>query len=160
MQRKLLLAVLLATLTGLAATMFAQGHGMRNGRRGWMLQRMTKELNLTEAQQQQVKTILQTERGKIQPTMQQLHQNEQTENAAITGQFDEAKARDFAQKQATLITDMMVEKERTKSQIYALLTPEQRQKAEELMQQREQRRAERSQKRQQKQQQPATPDNQ
>jgi protein CpxP len=160
MQRKLLLVALLATLTGLAATMFAQGHGMRHGRRGWMLQRMTKELNLTEAQQQQVKTILQTEQGKVQPIMQQLHQNEQAENAAITGQFDEAKARDFAQKQAALMTDMMVEKERTKSQIYALLTPEQRQKAQELMQQRKQRRTERSQKRQQKQQQPATPDNQ
>lgn len=153
MQRKLLLAALLTAITALGATMFAQGH------RGWMLQRMTKELNLTEMQQQQVKTILQSERGKIQPIMQQLHQNEQVENAALTGQFDEAKARDFAQKQAALMTDMMVEKERTKSQIYALLTPEQRQKALELMQQREQRRAQRMQKHQQQQQQ-AAPKNQ
>lgn len=145
---------------GLAATMFAQGHGMRHGRRGWMLQKMTKELNLTEAQQQQVKTILQTEQAKIKPIMQQLHQNEQAENTAITGQFDEAKARDFAQKQAGLMADMIVEKERSKSQLYAVLTPEQRQKAQELMQQREQRRADRMQKRQQKQQQPATPANQ
>jgi Spy/CpxP family protein refolding chaperone len=159
MQRKLLLAALLAAMTALGATMFAQGHSMRHGRRGWMLQLMTKELNLTEAQQQQVRTILQTEKGKIQPIMQQLHQNEQAENAAVTGQFDEAKARDFAQKQAALMADMMVEKERTKSQIYALLTPEQRQKAQELMQQREQRRTERMQKHQQQQQQ-ATPQNQ
>ena len=157
MQRKLLLVALLATMTALAATMFAQGHGMSHGRRGWMLHKMAKELNLTEAQQQQVKTILQAERAKIQPTMQQLRQNEQAENAVITGQFDEAKARDFAQKQAAFMTDMMVEKERTKSQIYALLNPEQRQKALQLMQQREQRRAERMQKHQQKQQ--ATPQN-
>ena len=136
--------------------MFAQGHGMRHGRRGWMLQQMTKELNLTAAQQQQVKTVLKTERGKIQPIMQQIHQNEQANNAAVTGQFDEGKARDFAQKQAALMADMMVEKERTKSEIYALLTPEQRQKALELMQQREQRRTERMQKHQQQ----ATPQNQ
>jgi protein CpxP len=160
MRRKLFLAALLATLAALAATMFAQGHEMRHGRRGWMLQRMTKELNLTEAQQQQVKTILQTEQGKVKPIMQQLHQNEHAENAAVSAQFDEAKARDFAQKQAALMTDMMVEKERTKSQIYALLTPEQRQKAQELMQQREQRRTERMQKRHQKQQQQAAPQNQ
>lgn len=157
MQRKFFLAVLLAATIALAATMFAQGHGMRHGRRGWILQRMTKQLNLTEAQQQQVKTILQAERTKIQPAMQQLRQNQQAENAAITGQFDEAKARDFAQKQAALITDITVEKERTKSQIYALLTPEQRQKALQLMQQRQQRRAERMQKKQQGQ---ATPPNQ
>lgn len=158
MRRKLLLAALLATLTALGATMFAQGHGMRHGRRGWMLQRMTKHLNLTEAQQQQVKTIMQTERGKIQPIMRQLRQNEQAENASINGQFDEAKARDFAQKQAALMTDMLVEKERTKSQVYALLTPEQRQKALDLMKQREQRRTERMQKHQPQPQ--GTPQNQ
>jgi periplasmic protein CpxP/Spy len=156
MLRKLFLVALLAALAALTVTMFAQDHGMRPGRRGWMLQKMTKELNLTEAQQQQVKAVLQAERGKIQPTIQQLRHNEQAENAAITGQFDEAKARDFAQKQAALMTDIMVEKERTKSQIYALLTPEQRQKALQLMQQREQRRAERMQKHQQQ----ATPQNQ
>lgn len=149
MQRKFFIAVALVfTLAaGLAVTMFAQGHGIRHGR--GMLQHMTKALNLTEAQQAQVKTIMQAERAKIQPIMQQLRQNEQAQNASVTGEFDEAKARDFAQKQSQLMSDMIVEKQRTKSQIYAVLTPEQRQKALQLMQQREQRRSQRMQKHQQ-----------
>jgi periplasmic protein CpxP/Spy len=149
MRRKFFIAVALVfTLAaGLTVTMFAQGHGMRHGR--GMLQHMTKALNLTEAQQAQVKTIMQAERAKVQPIMQQLRQNEQAQNTGVTGEFDEAKARDFAQKQSQLMADMIVEKQRTKSQIYAVLTPEQRQKALQLMQQREQRRSQRMQKHQQ-----------
>jgi Spy/CpxP family protein refolding chaperone len=41
------------------------------------------------------------------------------------------------------MTDLIVEKERTRSQVYALLTPEQRQKALQLMQERQQHRQER-----------------
>jgi hypothetical protein len=37
------------------------------------------------------------------------------------------------------MSDMIVEKQRTKSQIYAVLTPEQRQKALQLIQERQQR---------------------
>lgn len=147
MQRKFFIAVALVFTFASGLAMFAQGHGMRQGR--GMLQHMTKALNLTEAQQAQAKTIMQAERAKIQPIMQQLRQNEQAQNASVTGEFDEAKARDFAQKQSQLMSDMIVEKQRAKSQIYAVLTPEQRQKALQLMQQREQRRSQRMQKHQQ-----------
>jgi Spy/CpxP family protein refolding chaperone len=124
------------------------GHG-RDG--GWMgvLPRMTKELNLTDAQQAQIKSILQAERAKTQPMMQQLHKNEQAQNAAVNGNFDEAKAQAFAAGQAQLMQNLIVEKQRTKAQIYSVLTPEQRDKAQTLMQQREQRRQERMQKHQQ-----------
>jgi len=130
--------LMLAMAAGMVATVAAQGPmGMKH--RGGMLSHMTRELNLTEAQQAQVKTIMQAERAKVQPIMQQLRQNEQAENASINGNFDETQARAFASKQAQLMSDMIVEKQRTKSQIYALLTPEQRQKALQLNQQREQR---------------------
>lgn len=151
MNKKFLLmtAVILAMAAGLAATVFAQGKAMGHGRHGgWMLHRMAKELNLTDAQQAQIKSIMQTERTKLQPIMQQLHQNEQAQSANLTGTFDEAKAQTFAAGQAQLMTSMIVEKQRTKSQIYAVLTPEQRQKALTLMQQRDQRRQQRMQKHQ------------
>ncbi|MGZ4867870.1 MAG: Spy/CpxP family protein refolding chaperone, partial [Candidatus Angelobacter sp.] len=77
------------------------------------------------------------------PMMQQLRQNEQAENANVNGSFDENQARAFAGKQAQLMTDLIVEKERTRSQVYAVLTPEQRQKALQLMQERQQHRQER-----------------
>jgi Spy/CpxP family protein refolding chaperone len=75
--------------------------------------------------------------------MQQLRQNEQAEQASINGTFDENQARAFAGKQAQLTADLIVEKERMRSQVYAVLTPEQRQKALQLMQERQQHRQER-----------------
>jgi protein CpxP len=108
-----------------------------------MLKHMTKELNLTDAQQTQIKGIMAEEKSKIGPLRQQLRQNEQAQNANINGTFNETQARAFAGKQAQLMTDLMVEKQRTRSQIFAVLTPEQRQKAQQLMQERQQRKQER-----------------
>jgi periplasmic protein CpxP/Spy len=133
-------AVVLALAAGLSAAVtaaVAQSEG-KQGHQGRMLQRMTEQLNLTEAQQAQIKTILQTQKSKIQPLRQQLRQNRLAQTSAVTGTFDEAQVRSFAAKQAQIMTDLTVEKERTKSQIYAVLTPDQRQKAQALMQQREQ----------------------
>ncbi len=131
-------AILLAVAAGVVASAAVQGKHLRHS--GWMLQRMTKELNLTQAQQTQIKGILQTQKAKIRPLMQQLRQNSQAENANITSNFDEAKARAFADQQAKIMSDLTVEKERTKSEIYAVLTPEQRQKALALSQERQQHR--------------------
>jgi protein CpxP len=140
----ILAAILMALAAGLATTAFAQHRGMGFGRNnGWMLKHMLKQLNLTEAQQTQVKSILADEKTKIKPMMQQLRQNEQAEYANVNGSFDENQARTFANKQAQLMTDLIVEKERMRSQVYAVLTPEQRQKALQLMQERQQRRQER-----------------
>lgn len=130
-------AVVLALAAGLSAAVtaaLAQNHG-KHGRDGRMLQRMTEQLNLTDAQQAQIKTILQTEKTKIQPLRQQLRQNRLAQTSVVTGTFDEAQVRSFAAKQAQIMTDLTVERERTKSQIYAVLTPDQRQKAQALMQQ-------------------------
>jgi Spy/CpxP family protein refolding chaperone len=134
----IVVAIVMAVAAGLAVSALAQGHG-RFGPDGWMLRHMTRKLNLTEAQQSQIKGILQSERGKIQPLMQQLRQNQQAEDAAVNGNFDEAQARTFAGKQTQIMANLIVEKERTKSEIYAVLTPDQRTKALQLMQEREQR---------------------
>ena len=138
----ILAAIFMALAAGLAAS--AQHRGMGFGRNnGWMLKHMTRQLNLTEAQQTQIKGIMAGEKTKIKPMMQQLHQNQQAEDASINGSFDENQARAFANKQAQLMTDLIVEKERMRSQVYAVLTPEQRQKALQLMQERQQHRQER-----------------
>jgi Spy/CpxP family protein refolding chaperone len=140
----ILAAIFMVLAAGLATTAFGQHRGMgfvRNN--GWMLKHMTKQLNLTEAQQTQIKGIMASEKTKIKPMMQQLRQNQQAEDANINGSFDENQARTFANKQAQLMTDLIVEKERMRSQVYAVLTPEQRQKALQLMQERQQHRQER-----------------
>lgn len=150
-------AIILVVAAGMAGTLLAQGPGQNFHRGfrhhdGWMLQHMTKELNLTTDQQTQIKSIMQAQKSKVQPLMQQMRQNRQAESANITGNFDENQARAFANKQSQIMSDLIVEQERSKSQIYAVLTPEQRQKAQQLMQQREQRMQERMQKHSQQQQ--------
>ena len=150
----ILAAILMALAAGLAATASVQHRSMGFGRNnGWMLKHMTRQLNLTEAQQTQIKGIMASEKTKIKPMMQQLRQNLQAEDANMNGSFDENQARAFANKQAQLMTDLIVEKERMRSQVYAVLTPEQRQKALQLMQERQQHRQERMSKKQAEQQQ-------
>ena len=145
----ILATILMALAAGLAATASAQHRGMGFGRNnGWMRKHMTKQLNLTDAQQTQIKGIMADEKTKIKPMMQQLRQNQQAEDANVNGSFDENQARAFANKQAQLMTDLIVEKERMRSQVYAVLTPEQRQKALQLMQERQQHRQERMSKKQ------------
>jgi protein CpxP len=140
-------AILLAVAAGLTASVYAQGpHGGFGHRNGWMLTHMTKQLNLTEAQQTQIKNILADERTRTKPLVQQLRQNQQAQNAKIDGSFDETQVRAFANNQAQIMRDLIIEKQRTKSQIYSVLTPDQRQKALQLIQQHEQRRQERLQK--------------
>lgn len=137
-------AILLAVAAGLTASVSAQGQRRGFGHRhGWMLHRMTRALNLTDAQQTQIKSIMADSRTRTKPLMQQLRQNEQAQNASINGNFDEAAARAFAGKQAQIMSNLIVEKQRTKSQIYSVLTPDQRQKALQLIEQHEQRRQER-----------------
>jgi len=139
MSKKFLIipAILMALAAGLATSALAQRSGHHGG---WMLKRMTKQLNLTDAQQTQIKGIMAGEKTKIKPLMQQMRQNQQAQNANINGTFDENQARAFAGKQAQIMTDLIVEKQRMRSEVYAVLTPEQRQKAQQLMQERQQRR--------------------
>ena len=92
-----------------------------------------KKLNLTEAQRNQIKTIMSEERPKMKPLFQQLKAGREQLNALITsGPFDEAKVQSIAKGQEATLADMIVARERMKSRIYAVLTPEQRARAEKL----------------------------
>ena len=92
-----------------------------------------RKLNLTDAQRNQIKTIVSEERPKMKPLFQQLKAGREQLDALIkSGPFDEAKVRSIAKGQADILANMIVGRERMKSQIYAVLTPEQRAKAEKL----------------------------
>lgn len=136
-----IVTALMLTLAAGLAVAGTQGTNSPKGHHGnWMLQRMTRELNLTEGQQTQIKSILQTERAKTQPIREQMRQNRLSRSSTTPGTFDENATRAYATKQAQLMSNLMVERERTKSQIFAVLTPDQQQKAQQLMQQRKERR--------------------
>lgn len=103
-----------------------QGPGMR-------IERMAEVLDLTDAQKEKVSAILKAEQEKTEPLRQQLADNhEQFRKTSFSEKFDEAAVRGLAAKQTQIKTEMMVSHARTKSEIYALLTPEQRTLAKKL----------------------------
>lgn len=91
-----------------------------------------KKLNLTDAQKKEMFSIRLEERAKMKPLVQKLKAGRDQLRALPKGQFDEAKIRAIAKGQADIITELIVEKQRMKSRIYAVLTPEQRAKVEQM----------------------------
>lgn len=89
-----------------------------------------KHLNLTDAQETQIRALIDAEKPKIQPLMQQLAEaHKALNNLDADGQFNEAAVSDIANRQAATMASLVVEHERLKSQIFGVLTPEQREKA-------------------------------
>jgi protein CpxP len=104
----------------------------RTGER--FLARMTKSLDLNAEQQEKIKAIMDEHRTKVAPLRQSLDENrDKLRQAVKADSFDEAAVRSLAASQASAKTELMVERARMKSQIHALLTPEQRKLAEEKL---------------------------
>lgn len=130
MKKYILTGVAAIALVCSAAFGFAQTQKHEHGREMFGA-RMAQKLNLSDAQQQQIKGILQAEKPKMQPLMQELKQERQQVNSLTeSGTFDEAAVRAAAGKEAQTMTDLAVERARVKSQIFAVLTPDQRTEAQ------------------------------
>jgi|SRR5579864_191986 len=114
-------------------------YGM-GGHMGHMLEFFTDYLNLSDAQQAQIKAVLQKEHGTIKPLMQQLHQTEAQLKQYELGAYDEAKVRALATQQAQTQVELTVQKTRIHSELFQLLTPEQQTKLKEFEANREARR--------------------
>ena len=132
---KVLAAVLAAAL--LAAVAIAQNvvetsqgpEHFRGGFAAHMLGFYADYLDLTDAQQAQVKDILAKEKPNIRPLMQQMAQaHQQLRQLEEAATFDESKVRALATQQSQTMTELIVQKARIKSELIALLTPEQKDK--------------------------------
>lgn len=119
-----------------AAVLFAQGmhgHGGPDGMFGHMLSHYADALDLTSAQQDQIKAIWQKEKPTMKPLMQQMRQNRQAMDAiAETATFDEAKATALATQNAQTMVQIEVEHARMKSEMMQVLTADQRTKYQQL----------------------------
>lgn len=137
--RILVIAGIAALVIGATIFALAQGHpGMGERMRGGgppdMIEHMSRELNLTDAQKEQVKTLLEAQRATEEERHTKLDSiRKQIDAASANGQFDEAQVRPLANQQAQLMADEMVDHLRLHSKIYGLLTAEQRTKADEMM---------------------------
>jgi len=110
---------------------FIGGHGPGHGMAFW-----GSELNLTDAQKAQVKTIMQANHASMQmkTVMQQMAQNRAALLAATAnGAYDPGKIQALASQQAQLEATMIMNREAIQHQIYTqVLTSEQQAKAEQL----------------------------
>jgi protein CpxP len=106
-----------------------RGFGKRGGhhRGGGM---MLRGADLTDAQKAQVKEIMEASKAKVKPLRESMKANrEKLRLATENGKFDEAQVLAIANESASVSAQLLVERQRTKSQIFNILTPEQREKA-------------------------------
>ena len=139
---KVLAALLVVTLVAAAALAQSaakpQVRGADFGQH--LLGYYTDVLDLTDAQQSQIKAIMTRQKPVIQPLIQQLAQaHQQMRQLEESATFDEAKVRAVAAQQAQTMTDLIVEKARAKSEMMQVLTAEQKTKLQKLESRHEQR---------------------
>lgn len=154
--KKFTIGLLLAALVSLGTILaFGQqsdgendGKRMRghHGKRGHF--GMMKQLDLTDAQKEQIKAIRQASRESTQSLRENLKANrEQLRQVTANGQFNEAQVQAIATQQSGIMAQLLVERTRVKSQIYQILTAEQKAKIEEMkakmLERRQNRKAER-----------------
>lgn len=125
--------VLALTVAGVALAQgmhHRMGHGFNFDR---MLNYYADALDLSSAQQDQIKGIWAKEKANIEPLMQQMHQfHSDMEKLTDSGTFDEAKVRALATQQSQNMVELAVQHARIKSEMLQVLTPEQRTKFAQL----------------------------
>ena len=138
MKRNLIAAVMLTTaMIGGGAGAVMAGHGPGDGFGGPppgaemapenLTKRMAALLRLSDAQQSQIKTVLDAERAQVKPLLEKMRENRmQLRLAGEATTFDEAAVRTIAVAQAQIETELTVSRISTRSKINSILTAEQR----------------------------------
>ena len=140
---------IVAMLSAGAVSLFAQAGPGRGagpfgpgGRGGFALG----QLDLSDAQKQQVRDIMQRDREQMRSTMQRLDQAMQAQRTSINQvPVNEQAVRAAAAQVASVQADLAVAQARVHADIWNILTPEQQTKAKELEQQAQARARERQQ---------------
>lgn len=126
----LAMGTMLALGSGLA---FAQQGGEgAPGKRGGMMRRMGRALNLTDAQRQQIRDIMKQTAEAHADVRDQLKSLREKEKEAIKAGGSESELMNLAQSAAPLMAQLHGSRLVAQSKIYALLTPEQRQRLEQM----------------------------
>lgn len=99
-----------------------------------MFDHISEKLKLTGEQKTQAKQIFADAKTRFKPLHDKLKEtHKDSMNLGANGVFDEQKSQEVAARQAEIIKQLLVEKERTKAALFAVLTPEQREQAKHLM---------------------------
>jgi len=131
-------AVLAVVLTAGAA--LAQGPHRGGDMFGPMMGMMTDVLDLTDAQQAQIKQIFDSATPSMEPLRQQEHESHKAMMQLITsGTFDQAKAQSIASQESQIHQELELQHAQLAAQAYQVLTPEQKAKLNDVLAKREQR---------------------
>ena len=92
------------------------------------------ELNLSNAQRQQIRSLWQAERPGVSGLIQEFAaESKEMDRARANGNFDESRVQEIASRQGATLSKLLVEKEHFTTKIYTtVLNPEQRTKADKL----------------------------
>lgn len=139
--KKIIVAIIAMVVVALGAILVSAqksdhkgGHeGRGSGKRGGHHRvggLMLRGVDLTDAQKAQVKEIMEASRAKVKPLRESMRANrEKLRLATENGKFDEAQVQALATEGANLSAQLTVERTRVRSQIFGLLTQEQKDKA-------------------------------
>lgn len=108
------------------------GHGFGHGPDGHRggIEMALRGLDLTDEQKVKVKEITEAAKTTVGPLMEQTRANhDKIRSLGTDGKFDQAQIEALAAEQGNLTAKMIVEKEKVKAQIFALLTDDQKAKA-------------------------------
>lgn len=101
------------------------GHGMGMGMEGHM-HFLAAKLNLTDDQKTQMKAIMQKEKPTMQPLHQQAYQIDQQLRQYAEGGFDQTQVAALAAQKAQIQAAITVEETRMHSELYQLLSSDQK----------------------------------
>lgn len=135
--KKAIIAVL-TLVVGATGVMLAIGQRSHEGKKaGWGgrgghhrgMGMAFRGLDLTDEQKAKVKELHTASRESLKPVMESLKANhEKMETLTANGAFDEAQVTALASEQASLAAKLIVERQRIKSQMFSILTDEQKAK--------------------------------
>ncbi|HEX7085903.1 MAG TPA: Spy/CpxP family protein refolding chaperone [Vicinamibacterales bacterium] len=119
--------------------------GMRGAHRRGVAGIPLRQLDLSDAQRQQVRSIIEARRADFRSVGERLRAAARAQHEAVTRvPVDENEVRARANELAAVQADMAVLRARVHEQVYQVLTPEQQTKLQSLRAEREKRRAERA----------------
>lgn len=119
-----------AALVASAAALQSDDGWFRQRATGVFVRRIERQLNITDAQREQIRVILKGEQPTILALATRIRQEQEQLNSRQS--FDEAWVRAFAQQHATTTEDVFVERQKVRFEIMQVLTSDQQKRAEQL----------------------------
>ncbi|QQS42291.1 MAG: Spy/CpxP family protein refolding chaperone [Acidobacteriota bacterium] len=159
--KKLTIAILAIAITAAGAVIIFGQTGGQDGKgerrfshrgkmhkRGMMGARMFRHLDLTDAQKEQMKAIGQASRETTKGLRENMRNvRKQLRDLGTDGTFDQAAVETLAAQQAEIHKQLIIERQKVKAQMFAILTPEQKARFAEMKTQMADRMKERMEKR-------------